>query len=70
MLKFNAHIIMTNSITVLYANIEAIKAEIEGMKSENKLREQQGNSPAYGEGSFYKKAEEIRSHLSEYFKYS
>lgn len=40
--------------------ILAVQAEIEGMKSENTLRERQGCSLAYDETDFCQKAEEIR----------
>jgi len=39
----------------------ALQAEIEGMKSANLLREQNGESPAYGEVAFFDKAEQLRN---------
>jgi len=36
----------------VFANAVAAQAEIEGMKSENRLREFQDLSPAYGEKEF------------------
>lgn len=43
------------------ALILAVQAEIEGMKSENLLREQKNESPAYGETQFHDMAEQLRS---------
>jgi hypothetical protein len=43
------------------ALVLAIQAEIEGMKSENILRAQLNESPAYGPIQFNDKAEELRS---------
>lgn len=40
--------------------ILAIQAEIEGMKAENKQRDQLGHSMAYTYGDFCEKAEEMR----------
>ncbi len=42
------------------ALILAIQAEIEGMKAENKQREQQGYSMAWTEVDFCQKASELR----------
>jgi hypothetical protein len=42
------------------ALILAIQAEIEGMKAENMLCEQQGFSPAYDDG-FREKADDLRN---------
>lgn len=43
------------------ALVMAVQSEIEGMKSENMLREQRNESPAYGHSHFQEKAEELRS---------
>lgn len=40
-----------------YAQIEAIKAEIESMKALNKYRESRGETIAYDEAAFYEKAQ-------------
>lgn len=42
------------------ALVLAVQAEIEGMKADNLVREQNGQSPAYIE-QFEQKAEELRS---------
>ena len=41
--------------------ILAQQAEIEGMKAENKIRELNNLSLAYGENEFWSKAEQIRN---------
>lgn len=46
--------------------ILAVQAEIEGMKSENTLRERQGYSLAYDETDFCQKAEEIREIVNKH----
>lgn len=46
--------------------ILAVQAEIEGMKSENTLRERQGYSLAYDETYFCQKAEEIREIVNKH----
>lgn len=43
------------------ALVLAVQAEIEGMKAKNMLRDQNNESPAYGESHFQDKAEELRS---------
>jgi hypothetical protein len=43
------------------ALVLAIQAEIEGMKADNMLREQNNESPAYSYNAFSDKAEELRS---------
>lgn len=42
------------------ALVLAMQAEIEGMKAENLLREQNNESPAYGYNHFWEKAEDLR----------
>lgn len=42
------------------ALVLAEQAEIEGMKAANLLREQNGESPAYGESEFSYRAHELR----------
>lgn len=46
--------------------ILAVQAEIEGMKSENMQREQQGFSMAWTETDFCQKAEEIRDIVNKH----
>ena len=41
------------------AAVEAIKARIEAMKTENAYRQQIGDSPAYSEGAFVVLSEEL-----------
>lgn len=43
------------------ALILAVQAEIEGMKAENMLRELVDSAPAYGDGDFQDKADELRN---------
>ncbi len=43
------------------ALVLAVQAEIEGMKAENIMREQNNESPAYGSSQFNDKAEELRN---------
>ena len=43
-----------------YGLILAVQAEIEGMKAENEQRKQLGQSMAYTDADFNRKAEEIR----------
>lgn len=43
------------------ALVLAVQAEIEGMKAENLLREQNNESPAYGDESFCNKAAELKN---------
>lgn len=50
-----------------WAMIEAELAEIEGMKADNLLREQNGESPAYGYAAFRESADTIRR-LAESFE--
>ena len=47
--------------TEIYVEVEAVKAEIEGMKAENLRRESVDKSQAYGESAFIRKADEIRA---------
>lgn len=42
------------------ALVLAIQSEIEGMKADNMIREQNNESPAYGCQHFHDKAEELR----------
>jgi len=39
-----------------YAEIEAVKADIEGMKATNQIRIHRGETPAYDEDAFHEKA--------------
>lgn len=43
------------------ALVLAVQAEIEGMKAQNIIREQRGDSLAYGEIQFSDKAEELKN---------
>lgn len=43
------------------ALVLAIQSEIEGMKAENMLREQNNESPAYGSKQFNDMAEQLRN---------
>ena len=47
--------------TEIYVEVEALRAEIEGMKAENLRRESIDKSQAYGESMFISKADEIRA---------
>jgi len=46
---------------VRLALVLAIQADIEGMKTENVLRKQCGESPAYEEKAFFEQAELLRN---------
>ncbi len=43
------------------ALVLAVQAEIEGMKAENMLRDQNNESPAYGAKQFNEQAEQLRN---------
>lgn len=53
----------------IYAQIEAVKAEIEGMRAENQFNKELGYRPLYLEGAFKRKAEELRNLGAEALKY-
>lgn len=48
-------------VVAKFAQIEAIKAEIEGMKIANLIRERNGEAPAYGEDAFIGMAKDLQS---------
>lgn len=52
---------MNDYVVKRLALVLAVQAEIEGMKAENKQREQQGYSMAWNESEFCQKAEELRN---------
>jgi hypothetical protein len=47
-------------LVAIYAEIEATKAEIEGMKALNQYRRDAGRAIAYSDEAFFKIAEELR----------
>lgn len=51
---------------ILYGELLALYAEIEGMKVENHIREIEGDSPMYREDSFIYIANQIREHIKLY----
>lgn len=53
----------------IYAQIEAIKAEIEGMKIMNQERSNNNFAAAYDQSHFDEKAEELRQLGAEALKY-
>ena len=55
---------MTNQSIKLYAEIEAIKIEVQGMVAANKSSLIRSKCNAYSEEKFYEKAREIRAAAS------
>lgn len=51
---------MNKKLLILFGEISALNAEVEGMKAENIERNINGLSPVYGEEAFFEKCDKIR----------